>query len=213
MLQRQTRTVTDADIAEYLQSAYDEFAEMISSVPQGWLRDSRSFTTTANTVAYPIRNIASNFFRLINCYVYFNAGSTTDMMVTRPFMQKEVSNFFPSSAWLTQQPIFHRMMGSELWLEPPPPGSISVTVNYIPRLETLDPDSPDASKLDAINGWDNFIVWSAVADVRASLELDPSYAQQSMQSARARITAMADRRDEGGAESVSDVVGNWVDRW
>jgi len=209
-LERQTELVTNEEVTDYLDERYKEFAEIISSAPQGWLRDSRTFTTTANTVSYPLRSIAPNFFRLINCWVFYNAGSTTDMMVTRPFMEREVSNFFPSSAWLTQQPIYHRMMGKDLYLEPPPPGSISVQVNYIPTLDSLDASNPDSSKIDAINGWDAFLVWGAAADVLSGLSLDPSYQMSRCAEAKQRIVAMVDRRDEGGAETVNDVVG---DRW
>lgn len=209
-LERQTKTVTNEEITDYLEERYREFAEILSSVPQGWLRDSRTFTTTANTPNYQIRSIAPNFFRLINCWVYFNASSTVDMVVTRPFMESDMRAFFPSSVWLTSQPIYHRMMGSELWLEPPPPGSISVRVNYVPTLESLDSDNPDHSKIDAVNGWDAFLVWGAAADVRGALELDPSYQMQRYMESKQRIIAMVDRRDEGGAETVNDVQGRWI---
>lgn len=101
-------------------------------------------------------------------------------------------------------PFFYRVVGSNYIITPPLPTGTSVRVYYIPAFTDL---SVDASTLDGVNGWEEWVVLDAAIKCMLKEESDPAGLMAERNALLERIKQQMKTRDVGRPDKVQDVVG------
>jgi len=91
------------------------------------------------------------------------------------------------------------------WIDlfPTPTASGTFSIDYIPSYSP-NPSGSDPS-FDGINGWEDYVVWDVVAQIKDKLEEDPSYALRQLARQQERIKRLRAKRDAANPGRVRDV--------
>lgn len=208
--ERVLQSVNMADAVNFIKPS--ELADIINGSVAEWVDEVRGTTwngtysrslhsiTTANGVQ--LYGLPSDFLSLISVDVFVAAGAP---VISARAYQEEQRNAFRNSpvaaGWGSSQQVYYQVQGTNISFIPIPQGAYAVTVNYVPTAPVLaDPDD----FIDSINGWEEFIILDAgikCLTKSGSMDTIPVLAQR-LEAQRARIRAMAPRRDQQTAERV-----------
>lgn len=86
-----------------------------------------------------------------------------------------------------------------LVLSPTPADAVTLEVDYIPTYLT----TTESVSYNGVQGWEDYAVYSVVADILAKEESDPSYWMARKGEVAARIRALAGSRDAGHPQYIS----------
>jgi hypothetical protein len=200
-IESQLGFITDAEITELLNygcsAVYDLLVE---AKGQEFYKAQYTFSTTSNNQTYPL---PPDMFQLMT--VDLNLGNNI-VLTCRPFMPSERNRFRWYWGWSYSQPVWYRIQGPSIVFIPAPSAVYSVTLGYYPTYQQL---SDPSDSFDGINGWEEYGIWSAVADCKAKGDEDPSYALGKMRELKEKIEAMAADRAGYDAERVHDVTADY----
>lgn len=164
-----------------------------------YARSPHVFSTVANLAKYPL---PQDFLSLLSVDVAIANGQPVISAQSYQEEQRNASRSFPLlGGWGIAQPIYYQVQGTDIAFIPVPQGAYSVTVNYVPTAPVLsDPDD----SIDAINGWEEFIVLDAAIKCLLKAGENDSIPQLNARlgEERERIRSMAPRRDMQTAERV-----------
>jgi len=204
---------TDAEINALINSYADEFYDelILAKGPAYFRATPQVITTSVGVSSYPLAN---NFYRIISVDITWGQGIVRS---ARPFEEAERNRFqwFPGINYET--PIYYQIQGPpqdvtvspappNLILQPIPSGATQVTVNYIPVRALLTSDS---SQMNQVNGWADFVIYSAIADLKDKDDADGGPARAQAERIRQRIRALADNVDQSEPARVQRVKRRW----
>lgn len=101
----------------------------------------------------------------------------------------------------------YRMQGSNIRIEPTPPSTAVVVLDYAPARALLTQAS---DTVNFPNGWEQYAVLHAAIACKQKEESDPTILVGKLQKMEARIREAATARDSGEPERVTDVTEPYV---
>jgi hypothetical protein len=184
-------------------SAKKLYDKLISAYADEYYSVEYSFVTVANQQSY---TLPADFYKLL---LVTRAITPTERRNVRKFMLKDKARFTPGLTVAGDDIMQYRLKQQSIDLLPVPRGGQTVYLDYIPRLATL---ALDADTLDAINGWDEYVILDVAIKMRAKEETDSTDLMALLALEDARIQEMKENRDASAPDRVSDVRTNaWGD--
>lgn len=199
---------TDAEIYAILNSYLDEFYdEILDAKGPAYFRDvPQVIQTVAGTSAY---SLVGNFYKLISVDITWGLNIIRS---ARPFEEAERNRFKWVPGWNYDCDVYYQIQGGiqstsivapkQIVFQPSPTSATQVTINYVPiRTQLLN----GTDTIDSINGWTDFAIYSAIADLKEKDEADSGPARARAEVIRSRIRALADGLDLSEPPRVQNV--------
>lgn len=182
----------DALVNSYLAEFYDEIID--AKGPQYFRANPFQVTTFAGQTAY---DLPTTFYKVISVDITWGPNIVRS---ARPFEEAERNRFKWIAGWNYDNAVFYQIQGppqnpavspaaQKIVFQPVPTSATQVTVNYC---EIFTPLTADSHQVNSVNGWTDFAVYSAIADLKDKDDADPTQARAQAERVRQRIRAMAD---------------------
>jgi len=186
-----TTFVTDAEITTYINSGCQDLYDILLKKFEDYYTISATVVTDgiADTFALP-----ADFYKLIGVDYLLNGLSQP--MDRFNFIDRHKYRY-------NAQLIRYRIIKNSLKFTPIPPAQ-NITVWYAPAFTPL---AVGADTFDGINGWEDIVVVDAAMKCLKKEESDISQLLIEKQELTAKIEEMANNRDQGNPEVVTDIVG------
>lgn len=191
--------VTDDELSSYVNMAIAELHDLlIGSYSSDYYISTSIFPTVANVANYALPN---DFYKLRGVDAALTASEYASL---RPFNfnERNRNDSFASWGLMTGPSIRYRMIGSNLVFSPPPDGTFSIRLWYIPQAVVLVADSDSLADL---NQYSEYVVYDAAIRILTKEESDISALMAKKQEIVQRIQQMAQNRDADQPESISDI--------
>lgn len=206
-IENQQGFISDAELCEYLNYCGADLWDRLSLAGgQEFARKSCQIQTNGTDDTYPL---PADHFREISVDALF--ASSNCWITCHRFMENERNRFRWLSGWQYNRPIYYRLRGNSITFIPQPNGVFSVQLNYYPTYQKLvgtfaaDGSLIDGSAVfDGINGWEEEMIWRAVAYCKQKGDEDAGFALARVQEMDQRIDAIADSRDMDGSERINE---------
>lgn len=163
--------------------------------------------TTSGTIdptyqqsVYPLPN---DFYKLMRVEVALNPNDPNSWVTLREFqaIQANLWNYPNVYTFYGITNLRYRLWGSQLAIVPIPSAGQTIRILYSPRPNQL---LNDTDTVDAISGWEDYIVVDACIKALIKEESDPSAFMMQKQALIKRIEEAAENRNVGEPETVSD---------
>jgi len=201
--------VTDDELNSYINQSYFELYDLLVQKygADYYVSAHITITTTGLTDLYPLPNgtlysAAPPIYKLLGLDLSLS-GDPSSFITIPPFMFAERNRYavpnMQSFYGLTN--LRYRLQGNNVWFTPQPAGGQTIRMWYVPRLTPL---TSDASLVDGVSGWTEYIIVDAAIKAMQKEESDVSVLMAQKQALIARIEAAAENRDAGNPQVVSD---------
>lgn len=196
--------VSDTELTTYINASIAELHDLLVA---SWDSDynllSYTLSTVSGTDAYAL---PSDFYKLRGVDVRLGAN---DWHSIRPFnFNERNSNNEITSYSISGDYFRYRIAGSNLLLSPAPTGIYSVKLWYTPLATKL---ILDADTLNDINQFSEYVIVDAAIKCLNKEESDVSVLMAQKAGLQKRIEEMAQNRDAGQPESISDIYAENID--
>lgn len=198
--------VTDSELTGYINNSLAELYDLLIAAYDGdYYIESVDFTTTSGVENYALPNgtnysAAKAIYKLKGVDAKIVGNSWFSL---KPFNFNERNRNSDYSWGLLNGPtVRYRMVGSNLRFNPAPNSAIQVRVWYVPVAPVLTADS---DTFEDLNAWSEYVVIDAAIKCKIKEDLDFQALQLQKESIAKRIREMAQNRDAGKPESISDV--------
>lgn len=158
------------------------------------------YTTSQNLQLYPL---PANFYKLLRVDYSLNPVDPNAWFTMRQFefVQGNLYNYPNTYTLFGPNAMRYRLNGNNLMIVPVPQSGQTIRIWYVPRPNQL---ISDTDTLDAISGWEEYIVADCAIKALAKEESDVTvYAAQKMALLK-RIEEAAENRNIGDPQIVSD---------
>lgn len=174
---------------------------LISAYGEDYYIDEFDFNAVANQSEY---DLPDDFYKLRGVDVKLNTAGQAEYYSVRRFNFNERNRYTQQGLWQINGLPFirYRLVGSKLRFSPAPDQNTEVKIWYIPRSVVL---VDDTDEFDDINGYAEYVIVDAAIKALNKEESDVSVLMAQKEALRQRIIAMAQNRDAGESESVSDI--------
>lgn len=165
-----------------------------------------SFTTVVNTNAYAL---PADFYKLKGVDAQIQLGQWYTL---RPFNFNERNRNDNVVSWaLIYGPsIRYRLLGDNIVFSPSPDSNVPVKIWYTPLAPVLvDP----SDTLKDLNSFSEYVIVDVAIKYLQKEESDVSVLMQQKADLKRRIEIMANNRDEGNGECISDIYAENSDYW
>jgi len=196
---KENNYVTDSELNTYINFAIADLHDiLVGAYGSDYFLNSTTATTVNGTAAYAL---PADFYKLRAVDIKLDTSSWT---AVKPFNFNERNRFDDFGSWTITgvSNIRYRIMGSNIRFTPVPDSAKEYRLWYIPVATKL---SSDSDTLDDINQYSDFIVLTAAMKMLNKEESDVSNLAAERARIIERITAMAQNRDAGESESISDI--------
>lgn len=191
--------VTDSELTNYVNSAIAELQDLlIAAYSSDYYVESTTFNTVANQEAY---DLPANFYKLRGVDSKI-AGDQWASLRPFNFNERNRNDSFSSWGLLTGPSIRYRLVGDKLRFSPAPDGVYAVRLWYIPVAVKLVADS---DVFQDLNQYADFVIYDAAIKMLIKEESDTTVLMAEREKCAKRIEEMAQNRDAGSPESVSDI--------
>lgn len=165
-----------------------------------YIADPYLFTTTDNTQFYAL---PSDFYKLMGVEVALNFGDPNSWVSLKEFsfVQRNLYNFPNVYTMYGITNLRYRLNGNNLYIVPVPQSGQTVRIWYSPRPNQL---INDTDTVDAISGYEEYIVSDVCIKALAKEESDISVFAAQKAALLQRIIEAAENRNVGEPELVSD---------
>jgi len=210
--------VTLPEWNSYINLASDELYDLITTVYEDYqVHDPVYFTTTGNTSTYPLPDGITTFQdkqgnNIVPPPIYKLAGVDLGLNnAPNGFVTVQKYNFIDRNRYIfpnTSSTIYgvfglqYRLVGNSIRFIPQPASSQPIGIWYVPRRAQLLEEN---DVTDGYNGWTNYIIARAAKYALDKEESDTSKLDVEIAYLKQRIEESAPNRDEGQADTVSDV--------
>lgn len=188
---------TDAEINSLLNSYLAEYYDEIIDAkgPAYFRAPPQLITTTPNVASYDLQQ---GFYKLISVDLTWGPNIVRS---ARPFEEAERNRFKWVAGWNYDSDVYYQIQGAvqtpsiptptvqKIVFQPLPTSATQITVNYC---ETFVPLTADGHIVNDVNGWTDFAIYNAIADLKDKDDADPTQARARAERIRERIRAMAD---------------------
>jgi hypothetical protein len=199
--------VSDSELTSYINSSLAELYDLLVAAygEDYFLADPFSITTAVSTSDYAL---PEDFYKLkgVDCKI-----SGNEWYSLRPFNFNE-RNRNADVVWgLVGGPnIRYRIMGSKIKFSPLPDGQYPIQLWYVPLAPTL---VDDADEFNDVNKFSEYVVVDAAIKMLQKEESDVSVLMAQKEALKRRLEVMAENRDAGQPESVSDIYAENDQAW
>ncbi len=206
--QRADRTgsdfVTDLELNSYINSEIAELKDLlIGAYDSDYDVQTVEFQTSASTANYALPNgtnysAAPEFYKLRGVDIKLNNADWTSL---RPFNFNERNR---TADWsVSDGPnVRYRLVGTNLMFTPAPDAAYDVKLWYIPVATKL---TANADVLRDLNQYSEYVMVGAAMKMLVKEETDASALASIKLDLRKRIVEMAQNRDAGQPEAISDI--------
>lgn len=159
------------------------------------------YTTNQNVQFYPL---PADFKALLGVDIALNQGDPNSWITLRQFefAQRNLFNYPNVYTFYGVTNLRYRIMGNQLMIIPAPSNGLTFRIWYVPRPSQL---INDTDTVDAVSGWEEYIVADSCIKALAKEETDVSvYAAQKMMLLK-RIEEAAENRNIGEPQRVTDI--------
>jgi hypothetical protein len=198
--------VTDAELTIYINGSIAELHDLlVASYGSDYFLSSTTFSTVAGTESY---SLPADFYKLMGVDVQVSGSEWASI---RPFNFNERNRNQELTWGVAGGPnLRYRVMGSNIRLSPAPNSAVSVKVWYTPKATAL---SADADTLDDLNGFADYVIIDAAIKMLQKQDDDVTVLMAQKADLKRRIEIMAQNRDAGTSDSVSDVYAENNNFW
>jgi hypothetical protein len=160
----------------------------------------------ANTALY---TLPADFYQLVTIHLQWQPN---DLELLKPTNQRERVTLQNWNYWSRYNEKGYRLRGTQaaasgqIEFFPTPSAAVTAVLRYIPAFAPL---VDDVTTFDSVNGWENLVALAAAIDYRTTAGKESAKLTALYQVELARIQALADQRDAGFAEQVTDVMPDW----
>lgn len=197
--QTNSNFVSDPELVTYINSSIAELQDLlISSYGNDYYVSSSVFNTVANTDSYAL---PADFYKLLGVDAKINGN---DKFSLRPFNFNERNRNDSFSSWglMTGPSVRYRIRGDNLVFSPQPEGIFEITMWYVPLAVKL---VDDTDTLADLNQYAEYVIVDAAIKMMQKEESDIQVLALQKGALVKRIQEMAQNRDAGQPESVSDI--------
>lgn len=191
-IENETVRHTDAEVNRYINMAWNELYDLITSTNTDLFNTTYSFPTVAGTSVYAL---PTGFYLLRTANIVQNSW-TYELSALN---LSELDSYNNYGQVYAGSPSGYAFLGSNLQLVPTPTSVYTVTIRYVPLPTDMVADS-DTIPMQA--GWEEYVIWKATALIQAIDKRDSGEANQGWQFQRQRILEAAQRRNMHEAKSV-----------
>lgn len=196
--------VSQEEVFGYINDSYKELYDLlVSKFEDYYLADPLEFTIASGSSSY---TLPSDFYKIIGLDYKFGVE---DYQTVFPFVfadrnRRRISDKL-RGLYTTAR---YRILGNELRLVPADRAEGTYRIWYVPRAseKTLATDV-----IDGVNGWEEYIVVDAAIKCMQKEESDVSVLMAQKAALQKRIEDMAQNRDAGSSQRVTDVTMNEFD--
>ena len=199
-----TNFVTDAEIVNYLDRAWRELYDLITSTAPSnmYFLSSTTINITSNVDTYAL---PTDFYKLKGIDLPVDPSAPITLM---PFNFNERNRGKNSFFNINATRIYRYLLaGNNLKFIPTPSTTVTATLWYVPippKLSTIAGVGLVTS-IDSINGWDEYITTDAAIQMLAKEESDTSNLRADKAERKELIIASCVNRDEGFPQHVTDI--------
>lgn len=198
--------IEDAELNFLINGSVAELHDlMVSAGSADYSIQDTTFTTVANTDSYAL---PANFYKMKGV----DAQITNDKWYSmRPFNFNERNRDNDVTWGLVNGPhIRYRLLGDNIKFSPAPEAAYNIRLWYTPVAPKL---VLDTDTLKDLNFYAEYVIVDAAIKYLQKEESDVTVLQQQKAELKRRIETMANNRDEGQPESVSDIYAENSDFW
>jgi hypothetical protein len=200
--------ITDAEFNSYINASmfelYDILVQRFGNDYQ--VATPYTYTTSGNVnpqtgaSTYPL---PGDFYKLLGAEVALNPQDPNSWVTLRKFefIQRNLWNFPNVYTFYGVTNLRYRLNGNNLMIVPIPSSGQTIRIWYVPRLSYLQSDN---DTLDAVSGWEEYIIADVCIKALAKEESDTSVFVGQKAALLQRINEAAENRDIGEPETVSD---------
>lgn len=198
--------VTDTELNGYINNSIAELQDLlIAAYDSDYYIEQITFNTVAKQTDYPLPDgilysAAKSFYKLkgVDAKIL-----SSNYFALRPFNFNE-RNRNEDYAWgfLNGPDVRYRMVGNNLRFSPAPDSALPIRLWYIPLADKLVADS---DILKDLNAYSEYVVVDAAIKCRIKEELEIATLEGVKVALSKRISEMAQNRDAGQPESISDI--------
>ena len=198
--------VSDSELTTYINGSIAELHDLlVASYGSDYFLSSHTLTTVAGTESYAL---PADFYKLMGVDVQINNSEWSSI---RPFNFNERNRNQELTWGVAGGPnLRYRVMGSNIKLSPTPDTAASVKVWYTPKATEL---TAEADTLDDLNGFAEYVIVDAAIKMLQKQEDDVSVLMLQKENLKRRIEIMAQNRDAGTSDSVSDIYAENNNFW
>jgi hypothetical protein len=193
--------VEDSEINQYICDSYAELYDLIvSRFEDYYVDDPLEFSLTVGSSTF---TLPANFYKLIGVD---RAIGTSEYYNIRPFSfqdrnRRRIGDRFRG----LYAEVRYRLLGDKLKLTPENEASGDYRLWYVPCYTPLTADSDVVDSFVTRNGWEEFIIIDAAIKCLQKEESDVTVLFAQKAAMVKRIEEMAQNRDAGETETISDV--------
>ncbi len=194
--------ISDAELTRYIDMSYAELYDLLVATFEDYYAiGPTEFTiSTGNTQALP-----ADFYKLIGIDCKFGSS----WYPIKRFEMAERGRWVNANklAYVGLINIGYRIVGSNIVMYPESSVKGTYRYWYVPKRTDL---TTDASTLDGVNGWQEYVVIDAAIKCLRKEESDVSVLMAEKEQIKKRIEAMAPNRDEGTPKKIADVTTSYM---
>lgn len=198
--------VADDELNGYINASIAELYDLlVSAYGADYFLAEHSFGTVINTIDYAL---PVDFYKLKGVDANINDNNWFSV---RPFNFNE-RNRNQDVTWglLNGPTIRYRLMGSNIKFSPAPNATYQMRIWYVPLATILVADS---DSFDDLNQYAEYVVIDAAIKCLQKEESDVSVLAAQKMAMKRRLEEMADNRDAGQPDSVSDIYAENNEFW
>lgn len=195
--------VTDSELNSYINSSIAELHDiLIQSYGADYRVKSVEFTTTSSD-SYELSSIITDndFYKLNGVDAKLN-GSIWTTLFPFNFNERNKHQTTGLYSYLGVTSLRYRVVGSKIYLSPTPDNATAMRVWYTPVATKL---TIDADTLDDLNQYAEYVIVDAAIKMMQKEESDVSVLLAQKAGLKRRIEEVANNRDVGNGDSISDV--------
>ncbi len=204
-----TQFVTDAEILRYLNRSWKKlYNSIVNQFQRHFVATPYTFPTVQGTEMY---TLPTDFLKMLGVEQQLTAQNGGQWMTLQPrnFAERNIY----STSWLrvTTPGALNSyiIIGNELKIDPTPTAAMTIRLWYNPVAKTLvtsgSPATGEANSIDAINGFDDYVVIDSAIKCLQKEESDTSALVLERQDAYQVIQESLAPRDAGMSDRVADV--------
>jgi hypothetical protein len=196
--------VSDAELTRYIDLSYAELYDLLVKTFENYYTNSTPIPVTvasgANTIDLP-----GDFYKLVGIDVAFGSS----WYPIRTFEMAERGRWVNANklAYVGLINIAYKIIGGKIVLYPESSSSGNYRYWYVPRRTPL---TSDASVVDSVQGWHQYIVIDSAIKCLQKEESDISALMSEKQAMLERINQMAPNRDAGTPRKISDTTTSYM---
>ena len=202
--QEESEFVSATELLSYINASYAELYDILVSKFEDYytLSTTTTIASGSNTFSLP-----TDFYKLRGLDYKLSA---TDWQTVQKFnfSERNSVNRSISRSRSGDKAVEYRIVGSTMHIEPADNAAGTYRIWYTPAYTPL---TEETDTVDGVNGWEEYIIIDVAIKMMAKEESSTTHLEREKAAMLNRIESMAQNRDSGAPESISDVEGMYID--